>query len=163
MLPVRQSQVLVKTVARRPNESLTPQRDGSSISDRADAFAKCARWAFGFPAIGLVALLTSFLPLGDLQIVALGIAYFGGLCVVSFGYVYATFVWRLPGLHWLGVIPPILLALIYLSVRLLGPEHFDAIGAIIHVAWWMVRLLIGLLLFGAAAGWLAYWRGRQPN
>ena len=155
----------MKPVPRSPNESvesLTSPPDHLSVSDRADTFAKCARWALVFAAVGVVALLASFLPLGDLRIVAWGIAYFGGLCVVAFGYVYATFVWRLPGLHWLGFIPPVLLALIYLSVRLLEPEQFDAIGVIIHVAWWTVRLLIGLLLLGAAAGWLSYWWGRKP-
>jgi hypothetical protein len=156
----------VKTVPSSPNESgesLTPHTDQLSSADRAAAFAKWAPRVLALAAIGLVALLASLLPLGDLRIVAQAIAYFGGLCVVSFGYIYATFVWRLPGLHWLGFMPPILLALICLSVQLLGSEHFDALGAVVHVARWIIGLLMGLLLLGAAAGWLAYWHHRKPN
>jgi hypothetical protein len=166
MLSVGQTWVIVKLVPTSPNESvesLTSPEDQLSVSDRGAAFTKCARWTLLFGAVGVVALLASLLPLGDLRIAAWGIAYFGGLCVVSFGYVYAISIWRLPSLRWLGFMPPIFLVLIHFSVRLLGPAQFGAIGVIAHVALWLVGLLVGLLLLGAAAGWLAYWSGRRLN
>ena len=160
------TQVLMKPAPVNPYESRQspvshPAR--SPFSDQSVAFTTYVRWVLVFAAIGFVALLASFLPVGDLRIVFGGIAYLGGLCLVSFGYVYASFAWRIPRLHWLGVVPPILLGLIYGSVTLLGPEHFDSIVTIIHIVWWAIRILVGLMTLCAIAGWFAYWHDRQER
>ena len=144
-------------------QSTVSRPDRSPFSDRTVAFVTYARWALVLAAIGFVGMLASLLSVGDLRIVFGGVVYFGGLCLVSFGYVYASFAWRIPSLHWLGAIPPILIGLIYGSVKLLGPDHFDAVGTIIHIAWWIMRILIGLFILGAVAGWFAYWHDRQAK
>ena len=129
--------------------------------------AASARWVLIFSAVGLAALLLSFLPLGDLRIAFGGIAYLAAQCATSFGYIYASATWRIPRLHYLGLLPPLLLGIIYAAVRLLGPRQDDTLGIVLWLAWWAICMLIGFIVLVAVAGWFALLKatssGSQTN
>lgn len=136
---------------------------GAESLDQLTALRPYARRVLLIGVTGLVALATSFLTIGDFRILLVAVAYVGGLCVVSFGYTYASFTWRIPKLQWFGIVPPLIAGLIYGAFRLMGQDKLNAILQIAWWGWWGICLLVGLAVLGAVAGWFAYWRDLKPN
>ena len=96
-------------------------------NDLRPALATSVRWVLVVGAVGVTALLASLLPVGEFRIVLVGVAYIAALCVVSLGYIYASFTWRIPKLHWLGIVPSVLLGVVYATTYLMAPHLVGAV------------------------------------
>jgi hypothetical protein len=128
-----------------------------------DGFAQLFRAGTVAAFVAMFSYFAWLLPLGDARFMLGLIAYVATLFVIVTGYAYASFIWGIPKMHWLAIIPVTTALVIWAALMIAKTDAFDDIGLLIGVGLWVLRVLAGFIVIAAMAGWIAYLGGRNVD